>query len=52
MYHLVQLFRIPIYEGRLPAWAELWPTGLFSLATLLLGWLVFTNKADQLAYRS
>jgi ABC-type polysaccharide/polyol phosphate export permease len=52
MYYLVQLFRIPIYEGRLPDWAELWPTGLFSLATLLLGWLVFTNKADQLAYRS
>jgi ABC-type polysaccharide/polyol phosphate export permease len=51
MYRLVQLFRIPIYEGRVPTWGELWPSILVSLFTLVVSWIIFTNKSDEFAYR-
>jgi ABC-2 type transport system permease protein len=51
MYHMVTLFRIPIYFGRLPTLNELLvPLGI-SLFFLILGWLVFTKKSDEFAYR-
>ena len=51
MYHMVTLFRIPIYFGRLPTMTELLvPLGI-SLFFLTLGWLVFTKKSDEFAYR-
>ncbi len=51
MYHMVTLFRIPIYFGRLPTTTELLvPLGI-SLFFLTLGWLVFTKKSDEFAYR-
>ncbi len=51
MYHMVTLFRIPIYFGRLPTLTELLiPLGL-SLVTLAAGWLVFTMKSDEFSYR-
>jgi ABC-type polysaccharide/polyol phosphate export permease len=51
MYHMILLFRIPIYFGRLPNAPELLiPLGL-SLFFLTLGWLVFTKKSDEFSYR-
>ena len=51
MYHLVKLFRIPLFDGRLPTAPELLiPAGL-AFAMLLIGWLVFTSKSDEFAYR-
>ncbi len=51
MYHLVKLFRIPIYYGRLPSLPELLvPLGI-ALVVLALGWTVFTLKSDEFAYR-
>jgi len=51
MYHMVKLFRIPIYFGRLPTLAEfLIPLGI-SVIVLLIGWTVFTKKSDEFAYR-
>jgi ABC-type polysaccharide/polyol phosphate export permease len=51
LYHLVKLFRIPLYEGRLPNVPELLiPTGL-SFLMLLIGWVAFTGKSDEFAYR-
>lgn len=51
VYHLVALFRTPLYEGRLPDPAS----GAIALGTaaaaLLTGWLVFTARADALASR-
>jgi ABC-2 type transport system permease protein len=51
MYHLVEIFRAPIIEGRLPdldhlVWAAAWAGGM-----LLLGWFVITRKAREFAYR-
>lgn len=51
MYLQVKLFRIPVYEGRIPTAIELWPPLLISIVTLLLGWWVFSKRADEFAYR-
>jgi ABC-type polysaccharide/polyol phosphate export permease len=51
MYHLVELFRAPLYEGRVPSAAEFLISGSIALVTLLIGWLVFTRNADEFAYR-
>lgn len=51
MYHLVKLFRIPLYYGRLPTWFELLVPLTFSLVVLIIGWYVFVRKSDEFAYR-
>ena len=51
MYHLVEAFRAPIYAG--------WPAGPHTLmaataascVALILGWVVFTARADEIVYR-
>jgi ABC-2 type transport system permease protein len=51
MAHLVRLFRLPLYYGQFPNASE-WLVGLvISLVVLLLGWIVFTKKANEFAYR-
>lgn len=50
MYYLIMLFRAPIYYGQVPTLDEFLIAGLIAFATLLAGWLVFTNKADEFAY--
>jgi len=52
MYRIVTLFRLPIYDGRLPTWGELWPSLLTTLMLLGLGWYFFTKKSDEFAYRA
>jgi ABC-type polysaccharide/polyol phosphate export permease len=52
MYYLIQIFRLPIYEGILPPLHVLMiGTGL-ALITFLLGWTVFSKNADKLNYRT
>lgn len=51
MYHLVTLFRAPLYDGRLPAWNEFWPALLVSILVVVIGWVFFTQKSDEFAYR-
>lgn len=51
MYRIVDLFRLPIYEGRIPSFSEFWPAALISLFLLVVGWGVFVSKADEFAYR-
>ncbi len=51
LVHFVQVFRAPIYEGRIPSGTELLVSGVLALVTLLLGWFVFTKKSDDFAYR-
>lgn len=50
--HLINLFRDLVFVGTIPPMQN-WLLCLFiSLATLLIGWLVFTGKADEFAYRT
>jgi ABC-type polysaccharide/polyol phosphate export permease len=51
MYHLVKLYRVPIYDGTIPNLNELWVAVITSILMLLVGWVVFSNKADEFAYR-
>jgi ABC-2 type transport system permease protein len=50
--HLVGLFRSLVFYGQIPT-LETWliATGV-ALGTFLVGWLVFTNKSDEFAYRT
>lgn len=51
MYYLINYFRGPIYDGRLPRLEETLLVGGISLFTLMLGWWAFSRRADELAYR-
>jgi ABC-type polysaccharide/polyol phosphate export permease len=51
MYHLVTLFRIPIYYGRLPTLMEFAVPLIISLSVLIIGWVVFSKKSDEFSYR-
>lgn len=51
MYHLIRIFRQPIYDGAIPDLAEIAFAGAISLATLAISWIFFTRKADEFAYR-
>jgi ABC-type polysaccharide/polyol phosphate export permease len=52
MYHLIQVFRKPIYDGVLPS-AELVVGSLvFSIAVLVTGWVYFCRRTDDMAYWS
>lgn len=52
MYWLVNLFRIPIYNGRLFAWIEVGPALIIGIGTLLIGWWFFSWRSDEFAYRT
>jgi ABC-type polysaccharide/polyol phosphate export permease len=49
---IINLFRLPIYDGRIPTPGDLLPAVLVSLITLGLGWLIFTRKSDEFVYRT
>jgi ABC-2 type transport system permease protein len=51
MYYLIKLFRTPIYDGRLPDLNELAISTAIALVTLVAGWIIFSHKADEFAYR-
>jgi ABC-2 type transport system permease protein len=50
MYHLVKIFRMPLYDGLLPDWKTLLAGTVVSLLTLIIGWFVYSRKADEFAY--
>jgi ABC-type polysaccharide/polyol phosphate export permease len=51
MYHLIQMFRLPLYDGIWPNPARLASAAAIALVTVAIGWTVFTRKADELSYR-
>ena len=51
MYHLVTLFRLPLYGGTWPSLLRLAASATTAVAALAVGWFVFTRKADEFAYR-
>jgi ABC-type polysaccharide/polyol phosphate export permease len=51
MYWIVKLFRLPIYNGRIPTFSEVLPALAWSIGFLIVGWLFFTSKSDEYAYR-
>lgn len=51
MYWMVKMFRIPIVEGRFPIWQEILPALAWAVGILIVGWLYFTSKSEEYAYR-
>lgn len=51
LYHMVKLFRLPIRDGIIPPLADIWRAALWGLGMLIVGWLIFTSKSDEYAYR-
>ena len=51
MYHLIRLFRMPIYDGVIPDLSQILYAGVISVVVLLASWIFFTRKADEFAYR-
>lgn len=51
MYRLLTLFRKPIYYGQIPPLNEMLIGGGVSLLVFLLGWIIFTARSDEFAYR-
>ena len=51
MYHMVKLFRIPIYFGRFPTLMEFLIPLSIAVVVLVIGWVVFARKSDEFAYR-
>jgi ABC-type polysaccharide/polyol phosphate export permease len=52
MFHLVKLFREPIYYGRVLYPQLLGICLIIAVGTLALGWIIFSRMTDEIAYRS
>ena len=50
LYHLIKLFRLPLYEGMVPSPVRVGSALAVSLVVLALGWFVFTRKAPDFSY--
>ncbi len=48
---LIEIFRAPIHANCLPDFGLAVKAASLALITLVAGWILFTRKADQLAYR-
>lgn len=51
IYHLVLLFRDPLYYGNWPSPGHIATATFVSVTTLVAGWIIFARRADELAYR-
>ena len=48
---LIEIFRVPIYANHLPDSGLIINSMVLAFITLASGWILFTSRADQLAYR-
>jgi ABC-2 type transport system permease protein len=51
IYHLVRLFRDPVYGGVFPDLRQMVATMGFSVVVLAAGWIIFSRRSDEFAYR-
>jgi ABC-type polysaccharide/polyol phosphate export permease len=50
LYPVIRIFRLVIYDGKVPSLAEWGVATAIALGTLLIGWLFFTQKSKSFAY--
>jgi ABC-type polysaccharide/polyol phosphate export permease len=48
---MVGMFRSLLYYGEMPSLTTLGTAGIIAITTLVIGWIVFSYKVDELAYR-
>ena len=51
MYHIVSLFRAPLYEGVWPDVSQTVAALGIAFLVMAAGWITFTRKSDEFAYR-
>ena len=51
MYHLIQLFRDPLFTGTVPDWESWALSAAFALVVFIIGGFVFTSRSYEYAYR-
>ncbi len=51
MSYFIEVFRGLIYDGCIPSASHLAPALVLSIIILLAGWVIFTRKANEFAYR-
>jgi len=51
MYNLVEMFRQPVYYGQFPDMSTTLSASMTSVAFLIVGWVIFTRRSDELPYR-
>ncbi len=51
MFYLINFFRAFVYDGRFPSIEEYLITGGIASISLLFGWIFFSRRADEFAYR-
>ena len=51
MYHLVGIFREPLYNGTIPDVRQLVGALGLSILVLAAGWIIFARRSDEFAYR-
>lgn len=51
MFYLIELFRMPVYYGKVPGIDLLLISAGIATITLFFGWIFFTSKSDEFAYR-
>jgi ABC-2 type transport system permease protein len=51
MFYLIELFRMPVYYGKVPGIDLLLISAGIACITLFAGWMFFTSKSDEFAYR-
>ncbi len=51
MYWLLRVFRAPIINQALPSLQDFGIASAISIIMLVVGWLIFTSKSDEYAYR-
>jgi ABC-2 type transport system permease protein len=50
LYHVIKIFRMSLFEGLFPSTFDWIMAVSISVLTLVLGWIVFTNKSKSFGY--
>ncbi len=50
-YHILEVFRHPVYWGSAAGPLTIIAATVSAVATLAVGWIVFTMRADRISYR-
>jgi ABC-type polysaccharide/polyol phosphate export permease len=51
LYYLLEMFRRPVYYGQFPDGTTVLVATAASLGALVVGWMAFTRRVDELPYR-
>jgi ABC-type polysaccharide/polyol phosphate export permease len=50
LFPVIKVFRLVIYDGKIPTLTEWGIASGIALGTLLIGWIFFTQKSNSFAY--